>query len=239
MSDNSFNQSLHLKTIKPMKGIVFFFYNLVASCASLATILYGIMFIGNLGISNSFDGNLKTPLVPALLINASLVLLFVVQRSLRAKPIFKRWWTNFIPPQIERTTYHLLTSFFLMLLMWQWQPIGGVIWEISNHTAKAIVLIIYVIGCTVVFTSTFLVDQSELTSSRQAWLTIHHRPYEHLPFRLPILSRLVRHPLYVGLLISLWSASTMTVVHLFSAMLTTLYVITAIQLEEKGLTLDS
>jgi protein-S-isoprenylcysteine O-methyltransferase Ste14 len=168
-----------------------------------------------------------------------LVLLFVVQRSLRAKPIFKRWWTNFIPPQIERTTYHLLTSFFLMLLMWQWQPIGGVIWEISNHTAKAIVLIIYVIGCTVVFTSTFLVDQSELTSSRQAWLTIHHRPYEHLPFRLPILSRLVRHPLYVGLLISLWSASTMTVVHLFSAMLTTLYVITAIQLEEKGLTLDS
>ena len=222
-----------------MKGIVFFLYNLVASCASLVTILYGILFIGNLGISNSFDGNLKMPLVPALLINASLVLLFALQRSVRATPVFKRWWTNFIPPQIERITYYLLTSFFLMLLMWQWQPIGGEIWQISNHTAKAIVLILYVIGCTIVFISTFLADQSELTSSRQAWFTIRNRPYEHLPFRFPILYRLVHHPLYVGILISLWSATTMTVIHLFTAMLTTLYVITAIQLEEKGLTLDS
>jgi hypothetical protein len=45
----------------------------------------------------------------------------------------------------------LFVSGSLTLLMWQWQPIGGVIWEINNHAAQTVVMIINLTGWVIVF----------------------------------------------------------------------------------------
>jgi protein-S-isoprenylcysteine O-methyltransferase Ste14 len=152
-----------------------------------------------------------------------------------ARPAFKRWWTKLVPEPLERSTYVLLSSLCLMLLMWQWQPIGGTIWSVGNETIKLILVIVNIIGWGIVFISTFLINHFDLFGLRQTWLYFLQLPYSHLPFRLPLFYRYVRHPLYFGFLIAFWITPTMTIAHLLFAVLTTGYILTAIRFEEKDL----
>jgi protein-S-isoprenylcysteine O-methyltransferase Ste14 len=152
-----------------------------------------------------------------------------------ARPAFKKKWTRIIPEPIERSTFVLLASLCLMLLMWQWQPIGGVIWSTNNEVLKNILLVLYITGWGIVFLSTFLINHFDLFGLRQTWLYFNHQPYTPLPFRVPLFYKFVRHPLYLGFLIAFWSTPVMTAAHFFFAVMTTGYILTAITFEEKDL----
>lgn len=218
-----------------MKKIAFLLYGVISYFAFFGTILYAIGFTGNLFVPKSIDGDPEKSLLTAILIDAGLLLLFALQHSIMARPGFKRWFTKYIPAPLERSTFVLLASLCLILMMWQWQPIGGVVWKVENETAKIILLVLYLIGWGIVFISTFLINHFDLFGLRQVWLCFIGKPYTQLPFRVPVFYRFVRHPLYFGFLIAFWSASTMTVTHLLFAVLTTGYILTAIQLEERNL----
>ncbi len=218
-----------------MKKIFSLLYGLVSYFAFFGTILYAIGFVGNIIVPKTIDGAPEVPLATAILINASLLLLFALQHSIMARPSFKAWWTRIIPQHLERSTYVLLASLCLMLMMWQWQPIGGVIWSIENKTVETILLVTYLIGWAIVFLSTFLINHFDLFGLRQVWLYSINKPYTQLPFRVPLFYKFVRHPLYLGFLIAFWSTPVMTIAHLLFAVLTTGYILTAIQLEEKDL----
>jgi methanethiol S-methyltransferase len=218
-----------------MKKTIFLLYGLVSYLAFFGTILYAIGFVGNLVVPKTIDGEPQLPLYKAILVNASLLLLFALQHSIMARPAFKRRWTKFVPEPLERSTFVLLSSLCLMLMMWQWQPIGGIVWSVENETIKTILLITYIAGWAIVFISTFLINHFDLFGLRQTWLYFRNKPYTQLSFRLPLFYRLVRHPLYLGFLVAFWAASTMTVAHLLFAVLTTGYILTAIRFEEKDL----
>ena len=218
-----------------MKRVLFLLYGVISYFAFFGTILYAIGFTGNLFVTKSIDGEPQTSLTSAILIDASLLLLFALQHSIMARPAFKRWWTKFVPQPLERSTFVLLASLCLMLMMWQWQPIGGVVWSVKDETLKTILLIAYLLGWGIVFLSTFLINHFDLFGLRQTWLYFSGKPYTELPFRVPFLYRFVRHPLYFGFLIAFWSTSVMTFTHLLFAVLTTGYIFTAITLEEKDL----
>ena len=120
-------------------------------------------------------------------------------------------------------------------MVWQWQPVGGIIWSVENETIKNLLLASFLSGWLMVLASTFLINHFDLFGLRQVWLYFTGKPYTQLPFRIPFLYRFVRHPLYLGFMIAFWSAPVMTTAHLLFAVLTTGYILTPIQLEEKDL----
>ena len=218
-----------------MKKFFSLFYGIVCYLVFLGTFLYAIGFVGNLLVPKTIDSQPEVPLLTAILVDASLLLLFALQHSIMARPAFKRWWTKIIPEHLERSTYVVLASLCLILMVWQWQPVGGIIWSVENETIKNLLLASFLSGWLMVLASTFLINHFDLFGLRQVWLYFTGKPYTQLPFRIPFLYRFVRHPLYLGFMIAFWSAPVMTTAHLLFAVLTTGYILTAIQLEEKDL----
>lgn len=218
-----------------MKKTLFFLYGVIAYIIFLGTFLYAIGFVSSLLVPKNIDSVPEVPLENALLINASLLALFALQHSVMARPAFKRWWTQFIPEPIERSTYVLLASACLIMLFFYWQPLGGVIWDVGSPALRLALQVVSMLGFTIVLISTFLINHFDLFGLRQVWFYLVGKPYEQLPFRTPLFYKYVRHPLYLGFLIAFWATPTMTVAHLFFAIMTTGYIFTAIQLEENDL----
>ena len=221
------------------KRLFFFAYGLVCYTIFLTTFLYAIAFVGNLPmIPKAIDSGTAGPLTQALLINVLLLGVFAIQHSVMARPAFKAWWTKIVPPVIERSTYVLLASLALILLFWQWRPLGGVIWSIEDPLGRLVLRALFAFGWGLLLLSTFLINHFDLFGVRQVWLYLLGRPYKNLRFATPGPYRLVRHPLYVGWLFAFWMTPVMTLAHLLFSIATTAYILLAIQFEERDLVRD-
>lgn len=218
-----------------MKKLLFFLYGIIAYVIFFGTFCYAVGFVSTLLVPKHIDSVPASPLGNALLINAGLLTLFALQHSIMARPAFKRWWTQVVPAPIERSTYVLFSSICLLLLFWYWQPLGGVVWNVESETLRIILYALCLFGFSIVLITTFLINHFDLFGLRQVWLYLTGKKYEHLPFRTPLFYKHVRHPLYFGFLIAFWSTPTMTAAHLFFAVMTTGYILTAIQFEENDL----
>ncbi len=218
-----------------MKRLSIFFYGVVCYAASLATLLYTVGFLGDLSVPSSLDSSRAAPLATALLIDVALVTLFALQHSVMARPAFKRWWTRVVPESAERSTYVLFSCLALIALFALWQPVGGLVWRVDAPTARALLYGAFALGWAVLLLSTFLLNHFDLFGLRQVWLQLRGKPYQPLPFRTPALYRYVRHPLYVGWLLTFWAAPTMTAAHLVFALASSAYILIAIRLEEHDL----
>jgi methanethiol S-methyltransferase len=210
-------------------------YGVVCYAAFLGTFLYAIGFVGNVVVVWTIDGPVQTPLVTALLIDVLLLAVFAVQHSVMARPAFKRWWTHLVPPAVERSTYVLFSGLTLVLLFWQWRPLGGVVWDVGQPAGRMALDVLCAAGWLLVLATTFLINHFDLFGLRQVWLYFRGSPYTSLRFVTPGPYRLVRHPLYVGWLIAFWATPTMTAAHLLFALGTTVYILVAIRFEERDL----
>lgn len=218
-----------------IKRVTIFVYGLACYAVFFATFLYAIGFVGNFLVPQGIDGVPTTGFARALLIDLGLLALFAVQHSVMARPAFKRWLTKFIPEAAERSTYVLAASVALIVLFYNWQPLGGVVWNVENGVLRTLLLVLSAFGWLLVLAATFLINHFDLFGLRQVWLQLKGRPYSTLRFSTPGPYRLVRHPLYLGFLFAFWATPTMTVTHLVFAVATTAYILLAIQLEERDL----
>jgi protein-S-isoprenylcysteine O-methyltransferase Ste14 len=211
-------------------------YGLVCYLVFLGAFLYAIGFVGDLFVPKSVDAPLVDVAWPrAFIQDGILLLLFAVPHSVMARPGFKAWWTKYVPPPIERSTYVLKSSLLLALLYWLWVPVPAVIWEMSIPAARAAIWGFFWFGWLLALASTFLIDHFDLFGLRQVYLFWVNQPDEPISFRSPFLYRWVRHPLILGFLIGFWAAPTMTTGHLLFAVATTAYCLIALQLEERDL----
>jgi protein-S-isoprenylcysteine O-methyltransferase Ste14 len=218
-----------------MKRIAMLTYGVISYAVFFATFLYAIGFIGNLIVPKSIDSVPTTTLGTALFVNTLLLVVFAVQHSVMARPWFKRAWTRIVPEAAERSTYVLFSSLALILLFALWQPMGGLVWAVSNEAARIALYTVYGFGWLLILASTFAIDHFDLFGLRQTWRYARGVKYEPPVFKQPILYRIVRHPLYVGWFLVMWATPTMTIAHLFFAVVASLYILVAIQFEEKDL----
>lgn len=222
--DNSF-----LSRVLTLIYGVFCYLAFVLSC------VYAAGFIGNIFLAKSLDSNGQESLIIALLIDVGLLGIFALQHSVMARQKFKDWWVQLIPQPIERSTYVLFSSLALILVFWQWRPIGITLWQLDNLVAQIIFYFLFSLGWIILLVSSFLINHFDLFGLRQVYLYFEEQKYTSLKFKTPVFYQYVRHPLYIGWLLIFWMTPIMTVAHLIFALVTTIYILVAIQLEEKDL----
>jgi len=218
-----------------MKRWLFFVYG--AGCHLLFLGVYAYMagFVGSLLVPKSIDSTGTGLTAAAVSINVLLLGIFAAQHSIMARPAFKRIWTHVVPPPIERSTYVLISCLVTILLMWQWRGIDTIVWDVQQPVLRAGVWGLFAAGWLLVPAVSFMIDHFDLFGTRQVWLYLRGQDYRPLPFRVPLLYKQVRHPLYIGWTMFFWATPTMTVGHLLFAGVLTGYMALAALVEERDL----
>jgi protein-S-isoprenylcysteine O-methyltransferase Ste14 len=210
-------------------------YGVACYALFFGTFLYLVAFLADFAVPKTVDSGVATDVGRALLVNAALLALFGLQHSVMARPGWKRAWTRFVPAPVERSTYVLASSLVLIVLFWQWQPIAAPVWELESAPLRVAVYGLYGFGVALVLYSTLLIDHFDLFGLRQVALYFRRRSYSERHFVMPVLYRFLRHPLYLGWLITFWAAPTLTAGHLLFALGMSAYILVAIPLEERDL----
>jgi protein-S-isoprenylcysteine O-methyltransferase Ste14 len=209
-------------------------YGLAAYLLALATVAYAVGFLANVLVPKSVDAGAGLPVGDPIVVNLALVGLFGLQHSVMARPWFKERWTRLVPEPIERSTYVLLASLALVVLMSGWRPLPGPVWTVDGPLALAL-WAVSLGGWLLMLASTEMIDGADLMGLRQVRAYRDGREVEPIDFQTPYLYRYVRNPIMVGFLVAFWVTPRMSVGHLLFASGMTIFVLVGVKLEERDL----
>ena len=213
-------------------------YGLFAYFVSLMTILYLIGFMFDIVVPNSINSGAQMPLYKALLINTILLVCFMIQHLIMAREKFKLWFSNKFPACLERSTFSLFASLLIILLLWHWQPIPAMVWDINTPVLSVFLRIAALCGWLFAFYCTFMIDHFQLFGLRQTFLFFRHKKINPISFKIRGPYKLVRYPILLGYCVAFWATPTMTVGHLMFAIFMSILIFIGIYLKDKDFNLQ-
>jgi len=171
----------------------------------------------------------------ALIINVLLVVMFATQHTIMARKWFKTAITRIVPQHLERATFVIASGVAMTALVWFWQTVPGVVWNITSPAAVVILRVLYVIGIGYLVGSSFVTNHFELFGLRQAWMNFRGQAHEPVKFKQAWMYRYSRHPMMLGLLLAFWCSPDMSATRFVLAALMTCYIFVGIRFEERSL----
>lgn len=178
--------------------------------------------------------DLRMSSIHVLMFDAFLCLIFFSQHSIMARKPFRKWLTSFLPSPYYGAFYAIASGVAVLALVIIWQESGFSIISIQGFERlffRAVFIIaivgvawtIYSLGFSVNFRLQPMVDDLRGRNSPTSLVT-DRGPY-----------RWVRHPLYLSSMLMIWSHPDLTLDRLLFNLVFTIWIIIAIQLEERGL----
>ena len=196
---------------------------------------YFIGFLGGFTVPKSIDGGAVAPLPEALAIDVGCLAFFFAHHSVMARARAKLAIARFVAPAVERSTYVLVASLAMLLLMAMWRPLPQMVWQ-AGGAVRVVTLVVFWTGVLVTLAGSHMLDGLALFGVRQALASFRGRTLPSPPFRTPGLYRLVRHPMMAGMLMTFWAGPTMTQGRLLLAAAMSGYILAAVKwLEERDL----
>jgi methanethiol S-methyltransferase len=182
-----------------MSRLIIFIYGLFSYAVGLGGLVWFALFIGGWEfLPRHIDSDSPGPLSAALLINASLLAIFILQHSIMARLTFKSRWTKIIPPAAERSTYLLFSGIIMALFCLYWQPVEGVLWQVDNQIGQVVLIAIYIIGWSIPVLASFMINHFELFGLQQVYFNLINKPEPSPHFTERFFYKFVRHPIHHG-----------------------------------------
>ena len=160
--------------------------------------------------------------------DVALFTIFALHHSIMARTGAKAWITRAIPADLERSAYVWISSLLFLAVCWLWRPLPGVAWQLPGMLTW-LGIALQLVGLTLTERGARIIGIWELAGVRQA---NRERPVE---FKTTGPFALVRHPIYLGWILIVFGAGTMTMSRLLFATVSSVYLIAAVPLEESSL----
>ena len=168
----------------------------------------------------------------AIAFDVALFSVFSLHHSIFARIPVRSLVRKIAPAQLERSVYVWVASLMLIGVCYGWRAVPGVLWQVSRPWSWAI-LAVQLVGVWLTLRSAVVIDGLELAGVRQVITPNSQVPTPNWQFRTEGPYGWVRHPIYLGWILIVFSVGTMTMTRLVFAAISTVYLLIAIPFEER------
>ncbi len=165
----------------------------------------------------------------AVTANVALFTVFALHHSVFARTGIKAAISTRVSPPLERATYVWIASLLFLFTLWAWAPVSGLTWQVTGAAAW-LLYAGWLAGLLLTAVASSALDPLDLAGVRQVF---GHAPPGDMTLSTTGAYGLVRHPIYLGWVLLVWSVPIMTGTRLVFAAISTLYLVVAIPLEER------
>jgi protein-S-isoprenylcysteine O-methyltransferase Ste14 len=165
----------------------------------------------------------------AIAFDVALFSVFALHHSIFARIPVRSFVRHMVPANLERSAYVWVASLMLIGVCYAWRAVPGVLWQVSRPWSFAL-LAVQLAGVWWTLRSAAAIDVFELAGLRPA------QPSE---FKTTGPYGWVRHPIYLGWILVVFSVGTMTMTRFVFAAISSLYLVIAIPFEERTLLAQS
>jgi protein-S-isoprenylcysteine O-methyltransferase Ste14 len=201
--------------------------------ASLSFFLYSyaVTFGETMGLppDGGRYGHASRAVVGPVLVNILLFTVFALHHSLFARHRVRAWVARVIPAYLERSWYVWIASLLFIGVCLLWQPVPGTGWR-AEGAWRLLALALLAVGVWLTLHSAMILDILELSGIRQL-----SPGTPAMEFKTSGPYGWIRHPIYTGWFLVVFSVPEMTMTRLVFAVVSSAYLLVAIPFEERSL----